>query len=192
MLPSRATPLNTVTLAKHERSPPPLSMNILISAEEIQQRVRTMAEEIGRDHPSGLHVIGVLKGAFIFLADLARWLPKTTTFDFMALSSYGKATTSSGEVRVLKDLDSGLEGRDVVIIEDIVDTGLTLHYLQDILKARSPRSLRTACLLSKPSRRQVDVQVEYVGFTIEDEFVVGYGLDSGEQYRNLPYIAVLD
>jgi hypoxanthine phosphoribosyltransferase len=167
-------------------------MNVLIPAEAIQQRVRTMGEDISRDHPHGLHVIGVLKGAFIFLADLARWLPKTTTFDFMALSSYGKATSSSGEVRVLKDLDSGLEGRDVVIVEDIVDTGLTLHYLQDILRARSPRTLRTACLLNKPSRRQIDVHVEYIGFTIEDKFVVGYGLDSGEQYRNLPHIAVID
>ena len=110
----------------------------------------------------------------------------------MAVSSYGKSTSSSGQVQLLKDLDTGLEGRDVVIVEDIVDTGLTLTYLQDILRARSPRSLRTACLLSKPSRRQIDVKVDYIGFTIEDKFVVGYGLDYAEQYRNLPYIAVMD
>jgi len=109
----------------------------------------------------------------------------------MAVSSYAKGTTSSGEVRLLKDLDSTLEGRNVVIVEDIVDTGLTLTYLQDILRARNPKALRTACLLSKPSRRQVEVKIEYVGFTIEDRFVVGYGLDYAEQYRNLPHIAVL-
>jgi hypoxanthine phosphoribosyltransferase len=119
-------------------------------------------------------------------------MPGRCSIDFMAVSSYGKGSTSSGQVQLLKDLDSGIEGRDVVIIEDIVDTGLTLTYLQDILRARSPRSLRTACLLSKPSRRLVDVTVDYVGFSIEDRFVVGYGLDYAEQHRNLPYIAALD
>jgi len=114
------------------------------------------------------------------------------TVDFIAVSSYAKSTKSSGEVRLLKDLDSGLEGRHVIIVEDIVDTGLTLTYLQDILRARAPKSLRTACLLSKPSRRQVDVTVDYIGFTIEDKFVVGYGLDYAEKYRNLSYIAILD
>jgi hypoxanthine phosphoribosyltransferase len=113
------------------------------------------------------------------------------SLDFMAVSSYAKGTTSSGEVRMLKDLDYALEGKHVVIVEDIVDSGLTLTYLQEILRARGPRSLRTACLLSKPSRRQVPVAVEYIGFTIEDRFVVGYGLDRAELYRNLPYIAVL-
>ena len=113
------------------------------------------------------------------------------SLNFIAVSSYAKGTTSSGEVRLLKDLDYALEGKNVVIVEDIVDTGLTLTYLQDILRARGPRSLRTACLLSKPSRRKVDVKVEYIGFTIEDRFVVGYGLDYAEQYRNLPYIAVV-
>jgi hypoxanthine phosphoribosyltransferase len=114
------------------------------------------------------------------------------TLDFIAVASYGKSTSSSGEVRLLKDLDFGIEGRDVVIIEDIVDTGLTLTYLQEILRARAPRSLKTACLLNKPSRRRVDVRVDYVGFDIEDRFVVGYGLDFDERYRNLPYIAVLE
>ena len=166
-------------------------MNVLISADDIQQRVRSLAEEIRRDHPNGVHLVCVLKGAFMFLADLARDLQGDATLDFMAVSSYGTSTKSSGQVQILKDLDAGIEGREVVIVEDIVDTGLTLTYLQDILRARSPRSLRTACLLSKPSRRTVDVRVEYVGFTIEDKFVVGYGLDHAEKYRNLPYIAVI-
>jgi hypoxanthine phosphoribosyltransferase len=166
-------------------------MEPLLTSDQIQTRVRTLAEEIHRDHPNGLHLVCVLKGAFVFLADLLRWLPNETTIDFVAISSYGKSTRSSGEVRLLKDLDTGIEGRDVVIVEDIVDTGLTLTYLQDILRARGPRRLRTACLLSKPSRRQVDVRVEYIGFTIDDKFVVGYGLDYAEQYRNLPYIGVM-
>jgi hypoxanthine phosphoribosyltransferase len=118
-------------------------------------------------------------------------MSERVTMDFMAVSSYGKGTTSSGQVRVLKDLDSNVEGRHVILVEDIVDTGLTLHYLQDLLKARAPKTLKTACLLSKPSRRKVDVAVDYIGFTIEDHFVVGYGLDYAEKYRNLPFIAVL-
>ena len=167
------------------------AMDVLIAATDIHERVKQMAHEIQRDHPDGVHLVCVLKGAFVFLSDLARELPSTTTLDFMAVSSYGTSTKSSGQVQVLKDLDSSVDGRDVVIVEDIVDTGLTLTYLQDILRARSPRHLRTACLLSKPSRRKIDVKVEYVGFTIEDKFVVGYGLDYAEQYRNLPYIAVI-
>jgi hypoxanthine phosphoribosyltransferase len=166
-------------------------MDVLISTDDIQRRVTGLAHEIHRDHPEGIHLVCVLKGAFVFLADLARHLPPTTTLDFMAVSSYGSSTKSSGQVQVLKDLDSPIEGRDVLIVEDIVDTGLTLTYLQDILRARSPRNLRTACLLSKPSRRKIEVNVEYVGFTIEDKFVVGYGLDYAGQYRNLPYIAVI-
>jgi hypoxanthine phosphoribosyltransferase len=166
------------------------AMDVLIAAADIHDRVKQMAQEIHRDHPDGVHLVCVLKGAFVFLSDLARQLP-STTLDFMAVSSYGTSTKSSGQVQVLKDLDSSVDGRDVVIVEDIVDTGLTLTYLQDILRARSPRHLRTACLLSKPSRRKIDVKVEYVGFTIEDKFVVGYGLDYAEQYRNLPYIAVI-
>ena len=128
----------------------------------------------------------------MFMVDLAREIDLPVELDFMAISSYGNATESSGVVRILKDLDMSIEGRHVLIVEDIVDTGLTLHYMQDILKARFPRSLRTACLLSKPSRRQVDVKVDYIGFTIEDRFVVGYGLDYGEKYRNLPDIAILN
>jgi hypoxanthine phosphoribosyltransferase len=164
---------------------------ILLSEDQIQKRVAELAAEIRRDCPDDVHLVAVLKGAFMFLSDLVRHMNGSVTLDFMAVSSYAKARTSSGEVRMLKDLDSGLDGRNVVIVEDIVDTGLTLTYLQDILRARNPRSLRTACLLSKPSRRQVDVAVEYIGFTIEDRFVVGYGLDYAEQYRNLPHIAVI-
>ena len=165
---------------------------VLLSTEQIQARVAEMATEIRADYPGGLHIIAVLKGAFMFLSDLVRNMEGQVSMDFMAVSSYAKGTTSSGEVRLLKDLDTTLDGKDVLIVEDIVDTGLTLTYLQDILRARGPRILRTACLLSKPSRRQVDVRVEYIGFTIEDRFVVGYGLDYAEQYRNLPYIGVID
>ena len=164
---------------------------ILLSQEQIQKRVAELASEIRRDFPDDSHLVAVLKGAFIFLSDLVRHMTGRVSLDFMALSSYAKGTTSSGEVRLLKDLDTTLDGKNVVIIEDIVDTGLTLMYLQDILRARNPRTLRTACLLSKPSRRQVDVKIEYDGFTIEDCFVVGYGLDYAEQYRNLRHIAVV-
>jgi hypoxanthine phosphoribosyltransferase len=167
------------------------STEILIPADEIQRRVAEMAAELRRDFPDGLHLVAVLKGAFVFLADLVRHIDGPVSLDFMAVSSYAKGSTSSGEVRMLKDLDYALDGKNVVIVEDIVDTGLTLTYLQDILRARGPRTLRTACLLSKPSRRQVPVNVEYIGFTIEDRFVVGYGLDSAELYRNLPDIAIL-
>jgi hypoxanthine phosphoribosyltransferase len=164
----------------------------LIPAEDLRRRITEMAHEIrapfqGED----LHFIAVLKGAVMFLTDLVRSMEGRITMDFIALSSYGTGTTSSGEVRLIKDLDYGLEGRNVIIVEDIVDTGLTLHYLQEILRARNPKSLRTACLLSKPSRRKIDVKVDHIGFTIEDKFVVGYGLDYSEQYRNLPYIGVL-
>jgi len=169
------------------------SVTVLISEKEIQNRIRSLAAEIERDYPPGeeIHLVAVLKGGFMFMADLVRAMGPHVTMDFMAVSSYGKSTKSSGQVRVLKDLDSSLEGRHIIIVEDIVDTGLTLHYLQNILRARAPRSVRTACLLSKPTRRQVDVAVDYVGFTIDDYFVVGYGLDYAEKYRNLPYIAVL-
>jgi hypoxanthine phosphoribosyltransferase len=165
---------------------------ILISADQIRVRVAEMAAEIQRDHSDGVHFVAVLKGAFMFLADLARAVSGDASLDFMAVSSYAKGSTTSGEVRLLKDLDTPLDGRHVLIVEDIVDTGLTLSYLQDTLRARGPKSLRTACLLSKPSRRKTDVKVEYIGFTIEDRFVVGYGLDYAEQFRNLPYIGVVE
>jgi hypoxanthine phosphoribosyltransferase len=169
-------------------------VKVLITADEIQTRIRELGAEIEHDYPADdeIHLVGVLKGGFMFMADLIRAMSARVTLDFIAVSSYQRSTRSSGEVRLLKDLDSGLEGRHVIIVEDIVDTGLTLTYLQDILRARSPQTLRTACLLSKPSRRQVEVRVEYTGFTIDDHFVVGYGLDYGEKYRNLKEIAVLD
>ena len=169
-------------------------MTTMIGAGQIQARIRELAAQIEADYPKDeeIHLVCVLKGGFMFMADLVRAMSARVTLDFIAVSSYATGTRSSGEVRMLKDLDSGLEGRHVIIVEDIVDTGLTLTYLQDILRARAPRSLKTACLLSKPSRRVVDVTVDYVGFTIEDRFVVGYGLDYAEKYRNLPDIAALD
>ena len=167
-------------------------MNALLEASAIQSRVKELAEEIERDYPAGeeIHLVCVLKGGFVFMSDLVRAMSTRVSIDFIAVSSYGAATKTSGEVRMLKDLDTPLQGRDVIIVEDIVDTGLTLNYLHDILRARDPKTLRTACLLSKPSRRKVDVPVEYIGFSIEDRFVVGYGLDNAGQYRHLPFIAL--
>ena len=171
-----------------------MGFEVLITKDEIEARVAEMARHIRSDFGPGtqIHYVAVLKGAFMFLSELIRATEGPVTCDFIAVSSYGSGSTSSGEVRLTKDLDQSLEGRNVVIVEDIVDTGLTLSYLQEILRARGPRALKTACLLSKPSRRKVNVQVEYIGFTIEDRFVVGYGLDFDEQYRNLPDIAVVE
>ena len=165
----------------------------LLTQEAIATRVAELAAQIRADYAStrDLHLVCVLKGAFVFFSDLVRRLDRHVTLDFIVVSSYQKTTRSSGEVRLIKDLDTGIEGRDVIIVEDIVDTGLTLSYLHEILRARNPKTLRTACLLSKPSRRKVEVKVEYIGFTIEDLFVVGYGLDFERRYRNLPDIAVL-
>ena len=168
-------------------------MNVMLDARVIQTRIQEMAAEIEAAYPASesIHLVGVLKGGFVFMSDLVRAMTTRISVDFIAVSSYGSGTQSSGQVQLLKDLETPIEGRDVVIVEDIVDTGLTLTYLQDILRARAPRRLRTACLLSKPSRRKVDVPVEYIGFTIDDKFVVGYGLDYAERYRNLPEIAVI-
>jgi len=159
---------------------------------EIADRVRAVASDIRRDAGPDVpvHLVGVLKGAFVFMADLMREIGGPVSCDFIAVSSYA-GTESTGQVQILKDLDRSIEGRYVVVVEDIVDTGLTLSYLRDVFRARAPRSLRTVCLLSKPSRRKVDVPVEYVGFSIDDRFVVGYGLDFNEQYRNLPFIGVV-
>jgi hypoxanthine phosphoribosyltransferase len=169
--------------------PPP---TVLIDQHALAARIRQLAAEIRAALPhDDIHFVCVLKGAFMFLSDLVRAMDDRVTMDFIAVSSYGSGSTSSGEVRLVKDVDASLEGRHVVIIEDIVDTGLTLHYLQDILRRRGPASLRTACLLSKPARRKVDVVVDFIGFTIEDRFVVGFGLDFDEQYRNVPYIGVM-
>ena len=167
-------------------------MITLISEDALQARVKEVAKDIQRDAGGEpLLLLGVLKGAFMFMADLMRQIQGDVTCDFISVSSY-VGTTSSGEVQIRKDVDSPLEGRRVIIVEDIVDTGLTLHYLQGILKNRNPASLKSACLLSKPSRRKTAVPVDYVGFEIEDKFVVGYGLDFNERYRNLPYIGLVE
>ena len=168
--------------------------DVLFDSIAIDRRVRELAVEIRRDAgpETPVHLVGVLKGAFVFLADLLRHLTGPVTCDFIAVSSYGGGQTSSGEVQLTKDLDASLQGRDVILVEDIVDTGRTLFYLQTLLHARAPRSLRSACLLSKRSRRCVEVTIDYVGFPITDQFVVGYGLDWNEQYRNLPYLGVVD
>ena len=170
----------------------PVLPEILLSEDQIQKRVAELALELRHDFPDDLHLVAVLKGAFVFLSDLIRHIPGDVSLDFIAVSSYAQGTTTSGEVRLLSDLDVAIEGKQVIIVEDIVDSGTTLRYLQEILRARNPRSLATACLLSKPARRQVDVKVDYVGFTIEDRFVVGYGLDYAGRYRNLRHIAVLE
>jgi len=166
-------------------------MKVLLSNDAIQARIHEMGREIAQDYAGREpHLVGVLKGAFTFLSDLARAIELPMTLDFIAVSSYGAATKTSGEVRLVKDLDQGLEGRDLLVVEDIVDTGLTLNYLLNLLKARGPRSLKVATLLSKPSRRLVQIPVDYVGFSIDDHFVVGYGLDFNEKYRNLRDIVV--
>ncbi|MGB4376534.1 MAG: hypoxanthine phosphoribosyltransferase [bacterium] len=165
---------------------------ILIDQEQLQQRIQELGAEISRDYQGKeLHLICVLKGAVLFLADLSRNLTVPVSFDFMAVSSYGASTETSGVVRILKDLEESIEGKDVLIVEDIIDSGLTLHYLYQNLHSRKPASLEICTLLDKPDRRRVDVPVKYCGFSIPDRFVVGYGLDFAEKYRNLPYIGVL-
>ncbi len=168
-------------------------LRVLISAEKIQARIREMGEEISRDYPDGdLHFVCILKGAAFFMTDLARAMKRDVLVDFMGISTYGKGKTSSGEVKVTKDLDATIEGADVLIVEDIVDSGVTLNYLLHVLEQRKPRSIRIAALLDKPERRLRPVPVQYVGFRILDEFVIGYGLDYAEKYRNLDDICVMD
>jgi len=165
---------------------------VLVSAEDLQRRVAELGEEITRDYDGRtLLLIGVLKGAVFFLSDLMRFIDVPVEVDFMAVASYGSATDSSGVVRILKDLDVAIEGRDVLIVEDIVDSGLTLQYLMRNLGSRNPRSLEVCALLTKPDRRKVDLPTRYVGFEIADRFVVGYGLDHAERHRNLPFVAAL-
>lgn len=168
-------------------------MAVLLTADQIHDRVRGLAAEIDGAYPPSRqpHLVSVLKGGFMFLADLSRALQRPITIDFMGVGSYGAGTRSSGVVRLTKDLDTEIEGRDVLVVEDIVDTGRTLAWLLDTLRARRPRSLRTVTLLDKVARRTARVEVEHVGFPIDDHFVVGYGLDHAEQYRQLPYVAVL-
>jgi hypoxanthine phosphoribosyltransferase len=168
-------------------------LRLLIPEEQIQARIRQMGAQIARDYPERpIHLIAILKGACFFLADLARAIQRPVRIDFIGISSYGRGKTSSGEVKLTKDLDSSIEDADVLLVEDIVDSGVTLNYLLQVLAQRKPRSLRVAALLDKPSRRIRPVEVAYVGFEIPDEFVVGYGLDYAEQYRNLRDICVLE
>jgi hypoxanthine phosphoribosyltransferase len=165
---------------------------ILVQADELQHRVRQLGADVSRDYEGkSLLLIGVLKGAVFFLADLMRQIEIPCEVDFMAVASYGSATESSGVVRILKDLDTPIEGRHVLIVEDIVDSGLTLQYLLRSLQARGPASLEVCALLTKPARRTVDLPIRYIGFEIPDKFAIGYGLDHAERFRNLPFVAAL-
>lgn len=167
-------------------------LRVLIRHAAIEKRVRSVARHITRDFKGQrVHLVGVLKGACIFLSDLVREINLETSIDFIAVSSYGRGKDSSGQVRLLKDLDSNIKGLNVILVEDILDTGLTLNYLLRVLKQRKPKSLRVAALLDKPSRRIQPVKADYVGFKIPNEFVVGYGLDYAERYRNLKDVCVL-
>ncbi len=162
---------------------------VQIDAEAIRRRVAELGAQIAADHPDGdLHLVCVLNGAFVFMADLVRAIDLPLTVDFLSVSSYGSRTESSGEVRLVKDLEQSLKDRHVVIVEDIIDTGLTMQYLMNYMHGRKPASVKVATLLSKPSRRLVDVPIDYVGFTIEDAFVYGYGLDVDHRLRNLPFV----
>jgi hypoxanthine phosphoribosyltransferase len=166
---------------------------VLVTAEQLQTRVAELGAQISRDYEGRtLLLVGVLKGAVFFLSDLMRHITVPVELDFMAVASYGSATDSSGVVRILKDLDASIEGRDVMIVEDIVDSGLTLQYLLRNLGSRNPRSLEVCALLTKPDRRKVQLPTRYVGFEIPDRFVIGYGLDHDERHRSLPFVAVLD
>jgi hypoxanthine phosphoribosyltransferase len=173
--------------------PEPAVGEILVQRDELEHRVRELADEVSRDYADrDLLLVGVLKGAIFFLSDLMRHLQVPCEVDFMAVSSYGSSTDSSGVVRILKDLDAAIEGRHVLIVEDIVDSGLTLSYLYRMLRARNPASLEVCALLTKPERREVELPIRYVGFEIPNRFAIGYGLDHGERFRNLPFVAVLD
>jgi hypoxanthine phosphoribosyltransferase len=165
---------------------------VLVPNEDLMRRIEELGAEISRDYEGrDLVMVGVLKGAVLFIADLMRHLTVPCEIDFMAVSSYGSETDSSGVVRILKDLDASIEGRDVLIVEDIIDSGLTLHYLLRNLRARNPRSLEVCALLTKPDRRRVDLPTRYVGFEIPNRFAIGYGLDHAQKYRNLGYVAAL-
>ncbi|NOT61679.1 MAG: hypoxanthine phosphoribosyltransferase [Acidobacteria bacterium] len=167
-------------------------IEVMISAEAIQARIKELGAAIARDYTGRKpELICVLKGALVFMSDLIRAIDLELSIDFIAVSSYGKGTRSTGEVRIIKDLDEPLEGRDIILVEDILDTGLTLSYLVNSFRARGATSISIVTLLNKPERRKAEVQADYIGFTIEDKFVVGYGLDAAERYRNLPYIGVV-
>jgi len=169
------------------------NLKVLIDAERLQTRVREMGQQITHDYAGkNLHLVGVLKGACVFLSDLMRSIDLPLSVDFIGISSYGASTKSSGEVRITKDLDVSLANKDVLVVEDIIDTGLTLNYMANIFRSREVSSLTIAALLDKPDRHEIQIDAKYIGFTIPNHFVVGYGLDVGELYRNLPFIAVPD
>ena len=177
---------------EHSTRTPRERVRVLITGARLQKRIHALAKEIRKDFPGEpLHLVSVLKGGVFFLADLARNIPGEVSFDFIAVSSYGEKTHSSGQVRLTRDLDSSIEGKTVIVVEDILDTGMTLQYLLRLFQQRKPKHLRVAVLLDKPERRIAAVQADYVGFSIPNEFVVGYGLDYAERYRNLPYVGVL-
>lgn len=168
-------------------------ISVLISEQEVEKRIQELAEQITKDYAGKeVHLICVLKGSIFFTCELAKRIPLPVTLDFMSVSSYGNETVSSGRVKIVKDLDEAIEGKNVIVIEDIIDSGRTLSYLMDLLKVRKPESLKLCTLLDKPDRRVTDVSVDYTGFEIPDKFVVGYGLDYAQKYRNLPYIGVIE
>jgi hypoxanthine phosphoribosyltransferase len=168
-------------------------IKVLISEEQVNLRINELAQQISKDYEGkSVHLICILKGSILFSCDLAKRITVPVTFDFMSVSSYGNETVSSGRVRILKDLDESIQGKNVLIIEDIIDSGRTLAYLKDMLGGRAPESLEICTLLDKPDRRETEVDVKYVGFVIPDEFVVGYGLDYNQNYRNLPYVGVIE
>ena len=169
------------------------TIKVLVSEEEVEKRIRDLGEKISKDYEGKqVHLICVLKGGVFFMCELAKRITVPVSMDFMSVSSYGDGTTSSGVVKIAKDLDESLEGKDVLVVEDIIDSGRTLSHLLEILKQRKPNSLRLCTLLDKPERRVKNVDVDYVCFNIPDEFVVGYGLDYAQKYRNLPYIGVVE
>ena len=169
------------------------TIKVLVSEEEVEKRIRDLGEKISKDYEGKqVHLICVLKGGVFFMCELAKRITVPVSMDFMSVSSYGDGTTSSGVVKIAKDLDESLEGKDVLVVEDIIDSGRTLSYLLEILKKRNPNSMKLCTLLDKPERRVMDVNVDYVGFNIPDEFVVVYGLDYAQKYRNLPYIGVVE
>lgn len=169
------------------------TIKVLVSEQEVDARIEELGKKISEDYAGKqVHLICILKGGVFFMCELAKRITIPVSLDFMSVSSYGDGTSSSGIVKIAKDLDESLEGKDVIIVEDIIDSGRTLYYLMDILQKRNPKSMRLCTLLDKPERRVRDVKVDYVGFNIPDEFVVGYGLDYDQKYRNLPYIGVVE
>lgn len=169
------------------------TIRVMISEEDVDARIEEMGKQISKDYAGKeVHLICILKGSVFFVCELAKRITVPVSLDFMSVSSYGDGTASSGIVKIAKDLDESLEGKEVLIVEDIIDSGRTLYYLMDVLEKRNPKSLKLCTLLDKPDRRVTDVKVDYVGFEIPDEFVVGYGLDYAQKYRNLPYIGVVE